>query len=493
MARAVAAAGLAGMAPCTPMDGLHTVTDITLRIRVAPALLALAAFALLPNMVFWLIGCLLFTQRALFNLDYLLLGMVCLAITRLRALVAVALVALLSLDLVFALAPAYHFSLESAWTAFSDLLGLDTGYVILMVALLLAVPSAVAAAMLGIVRRLHSPLAAATLGCFLLAVAGASVLSHRSFEGPGSRLVVPNVATSTLNSLHVAAMTAGAPSHSLAVASGAPAATSGLAQEITAGRSGADNVILIVVESLGQFVADELNALQFSALTPLKSEARWAVQRGQVEFRGSTVAGELRELCQVDYSTVRPDVERLPVEACLVAVAARAGMTTTAYHGFLPSFFSRNRWYPALGFDTVRFAPDMASQDPGLPRCGTAFNGICDEAVWNLILDQVRQDPDQKHFVYWLTLTAHLPVPEHHTPGDRPLCDRAQELRDHDDVCDLVLWHHHLFSRIAEDLMAGELENTLIVLVGDHSPPFIDRRRRDLFSTTHVPYVTIRD
>jgi phosphoglycerol transferase MdoB-like AlkP superfamily enzyme len=162
-----------------------------------------------------------------------------------------------------------------------------------------------------------------------------------------------------------------------------------------------------------------------------------------------------------------------------------------AIHGFLGTMFSRNRWYPSLAFDDVWFAPELDERIVKATRCGIAFHGICDSEVWNLIGDIASGNSGSKQFIYWLTLTAHLPM-ENPDKSSSESCESFDMLVQHPELCNLVLQQRKLFSNIATHISSRKLTNTRILLVGDHMPPFLDNDIRSFFNSEYVPFIDIQ-
>lgn len=251
-------------------------------------------------------------------------------------------------------------------------------------------------------------------------------------------------------------------------------------------------MILIIVESLGAPVAPDVADLQLQSLLQLDALSGVSVTRGSIPFHGSTVPAELRELCSVRSGTLHPDVTAIAA-ACLPLQLRQHGYHGTAIHGFSGSMFSRNLWYRQLGFDDIRFAPDVLRLKPDASRCGIAFNGICDQDAWDFLLDQVLDDERERQFIYWLTLSAHLPLVADEQRGEQAHRDCAvlSDLQTQFPVCLLIHQHRSLFTRIAGTVASGRFRDTLLIVVGDHAPPFIRPPYRQVFSDTHVPYLII--
>lgn len=216
------------------------------------------------------------------------------------------------------------------------------------------------------------------------------------------------------------------------------------------------------------------------------------VDQDSTPFHGSTVAAEIRELCRQRTATLHPEATAI-APACLPRKLRANGYHSTAIHGFSGSMFSRNRWYRQLGFDDIHFAAGILGRHVQATRCGLAFNGVCDHDTWDFLVDQVLESGHERQFIYWLTLSAHLPL----VAGEAVAGQAAREcaaqpgLQVDTPVCLLIHQHRTLFARIATAVASGRFRDTLFIVVGDHAPPFVRQRYRLAFSATHVPYLVI--
>lgn len=242
------------------------------------------------------------------------------------------------------------------------------------------------------------------------------------------------------------------------------------------------NVVLILVESMGRLLDQQGAAKEFALFGDPALLQHYRVTTGLTSFTGSTISGEMRELCHERtgaYLTSDAFVGHAP---CLPARYRDAGYQTTAFHGFRASMFQRSAWYPALGFTGQRFLGDMT----GLPVCEGAFFGACDEAVAGLIDEQLRahaagQLPPQ--FLYWVTLNSHLPVNQDAAPGGPcPVhADRA--------VCAQLAYVQRVLFAAKQLAMDPQAGRTAMLLVGDHAPPFLSPGQRGRFDQGRVPFV----
>jgi hypothetical protein len=240
------------------------------------------------------------------------------------------------------------------------------------------------------------------------------------------------------------------------------------------------SVVLILVESLGihqnQMVRDWLRDQLWSQ----DLRTRYRLAESEVPFHGSTTDGELRELCGVTGS-----FRKVPEQAdrfnCLPMSLTGEGWTTSGLHGFSQSMFLRSLWWPRIGIQRMLFAQDLI--DAGqTSHCGGAFAGTCDSDV----IEQgflLARAPRQ--FVYVLTLNSHLPLKSAVLDeGLQSVCKKAS-LQDAE--CQLSGILAKVLAAARQGAAAAPSDNLpLVVIVGDHAPPFGVRELRQKYSQSYV-------
>ena len=460
----------------------------------SPLTRSIAAYLLLPNLPFAILGQFVFVTRALVNVDYLLLGSIAGLLP--RGIVTVVYAILLGNDAFVSLAPVFHFNLETA--VFSLTFALQNGLVLTSLGIAFAM-SVSTIAVLGDrltgarERRVARPglLAIAVLIITLDIVGGMNGLSHAD-----SAVLRVNVATSALYRTARAiqgGVSGAAKANGTARAPSVMAATANLRQALMsnpyAPSLGASHIVLILVESLGHFRDVDVDSV---VLAPLLSESvrrRYDVRGGTVPARGATTEGEFRELCGVDANYLR--VRQVDASRCLPAILRRNGFRTFAVHGYSQEFYDRYEQYPLLGFEEMQFAEDL-ERLPGIRMCGSTFRGVCDEDASQIVSQEIREAPrGERRFVYWMTLTSHLPVDAASAAGSSLDCRQSAEAQRFADVCALMRLQRMVASEIAAIATDPLLPPTRFVLVGDHTPPFFSREKRSLFVPDEVPFVEL--
>jgi hypothetical protein len=244
------------------------------------------------------------------------------------------------------------------------------------------------------------------------------------------------------------------------------------------------SVLLVLVESMGLPRAAGVRDWLYSRLDTPAVARRWNVERGSEGFFGPTTFGELRVLCGLRgyYARLKPADE----EQCLPRRFADAGQPSFGLHGFSLHMFDRDHWWPELGLQPQGFGGDESL--PGNTHCNDAFNGVCDGVV---LRHAVRLADEPGRLVYVVTLDTHLPLPWRIVPVPAEL--RARCVSEHVSpvACRMVDQLGHVLDQLAEDL-AGMQHPPLVVVAGDHMPPFVQRDDRDAFDAGSVAWLALQ-
>lgn len=258
---------------------------------------------------------------------------------------------------------------------------------------------------------------------------------------------------------------------------------------LTAAHANGRNVMVIVVESLGLPEDNaELQKLLFARYKTPEVKAKFDLSFGSTTYYNSTTAAEIRELCGRwgDYK----ELVEAKDSTCLPAELARKGYDTRAYHSFTGDFFDRQYWYPNIGFQHQTFGPELLAK--GAQDCGGVFPGACDRDVPRQLAAQLKA-ATKPQFIYWLTVNSHLPVPT----GSNLNVDRCGQVSPELSekfpmVCRQVGLWSQLDAAIVKEITAPDFPATDILIVGDHMPPYFDRKTRSQFAPDRVPYIMLR-
>lgn len=252
--------------------------------------------------------------------------------------------------------------------------------------------------------------------------------------------------------------------------------------------TGDRHLVVIMVEAMG-LPSDRALRRQLVDLWARPAvRARYSVTEGNSLFYGSTTNGEMRELCGrwAEYAEV---MERRDA-GCLPARLRARGYQTQALHSFNGTFFERSVWYPNIGFQSTRFAPELVQA--GAERCPGVFVGACDRDVPSQLAKTLKS-ARQPQFLYWLTVNSHLPVVESEALHTEECASFDSKLAaEFPMTCRLMKLYDETGRSLAGEITADDFPDADILIVGDHIPPFFDRYHRDQFEPDRVPWILLR-
>jgi hypothetical protein len=244
--------------------------------------------------------------------------------------------------------------------------------------------------------------------------------------------------------------------------------------------AGRQDLWLVVVESMG--LPSDITLKQellepFVGRTDLS--VKYEIESGQLASVGSTIHGELRALCGGQLSRGLFDNGS---HDCLPQRLAAAGYSTHAVHANAAFMYGRDIWYPKIGFQTYSAGgiESALSGDAG-KRWGTLLDG--DTIAW---MSGITRIHDQPSFTYLLTVSTHLPAEP--LPGSKPLANCLAKATEH--ACLHLANLRLVMNQLAA--AARERNDTMILIIGDHPPPFVSPGSRSAFSATDVPWIKLR-
>jgi hypothetical protein len=448
----------------------------------------LVAYLIAPNLIMLLLFRMIHGERSLLNLDYLLFALL---VPWLKAPLRYAgMLLLLLFDLFHALASTYYFGLPAALRASADVIHLSR-FGILSIALAVVVAGLV-------IDRLTLAIAGQpqrNLRDMVVVITVAGLLTGVDLLNGSAIVLGPR--QSTLTPINVSGSGTFALTYALYLVVRDSDVRKIPAESVTrkivaedAGRGALlasdESLVVVIVESWGKFIDVKAHERMLQLFYAPDIVGRYRVDTGSVRFRGHTTDAEFRELC--GWSSGSITLLESSASECLPHQLSQSGFTTAAFHGFTQRMFSRNRWYPMVGFDRSSFAEQLNQRHER--TCGSLFEGICDDDVASEVESLlIAPSPGKRKFVYWLTLNSHLPLrPEDVGPQVVP-CD--QGLAEERDVCSITQIIYRILGRVARIAANPSLPQTRFVIVGDHSPTLPQRSSRGLFDQREVPYVAL--
>lgn len=228
--------------------------------------------------------------------------------------------------------------------------------------------------------------------------------------------------------------------------------------------------LLIILESWG-LLKDTIKRNKQIASIEYLNEKGYSVKFDSSVFMGGTSQAEARELLnkegQAYYSVVQNgycDIQNL------VQQKLKQGYNTIALQSFSGSYSNGVRFRKTLGFKEVKeysFFSKFAA-----PNYNNHYVSVNDEAVFDYAFNVLKEN--KKQFVYVLTINTHLPFRVNKEENEL----ESQYVRIHEQL-------EYLFKL----LIINDIDK--IIIVGDHSPPFIKSEERAQYSQGLVPALII--
>jgi hypothetical protein len=234
-------------------------------------------------------------------------------------------------------------------------------------------------------------------------------------------------------------------------------------------------VLFVIVESLGVPTDSTMREwVQSQWLIPSLHQ-RFNVHTANIPFKGSTTSAELRSLCILAGSY--RSVDSAQGVNCLPAQLAANGWSTIGMHGFSGRMFNRENWWPKVGLQTAIFgeAPEFQGE-----RCGTVFRGGCDNTLLAIGVKALAP----RRFVYLLTLNTHLPIDR--PAQGTPIPTKCDSIESNSEVCDHISATTAVLRQLQQALETVT-DAPLVVVIGDHAPPFSNKLSRQAFLQDKVP------
>ena len=228
-----------------------------------------------------------------------------------------------------------------------------------------------------------------------------------------------------------------------------------------------DKILYIVAESWGELRNTEAQKTVLSGLTE-QQEKFESIHYGAFQTSGATVAGELRELCALGLENDGFALKQLGKSqfvSCLPSQLAQKGYQTYALHGTSGLLYDRTDWYKKAGFQHTLFGENFLN----LRRC-TAFKGVCDSELMNVVGQSFQQNVQKKIFFYWMTLTSHQPYSEKDIKNHRFDC-KKYNMKETGDACHNAQLQAQFFDDLAQLIQKPEMQGVEVMVVGDHQPP----------------------
>lgn len=245
-----------------------------------------------------------------------------------------------------------------------------------------------------------------------------------------------------------------------------------------------NRLLLIVAESWGH---PSSSKTQDAVLAQLKSKPdRFEyIEEGHFFVSGATVAGELRELCQLKPRSFNLKTINSELDECLPNRLKKQGYNTYALHGASGGLYDRNAWYKKAGFESITFFDSKS-----WPRHCYTFNGACDIDLMTEVSNAF--NTPNKTFFYWMTLNSHVDYNSRDILNERLDC-AVLGVNPNTEGCRNLKLHAQFFDALSVTLDKPEMKGVEVIIVGDHPPPVINLvENMSLFNNSDVAWIHLR-
>jgi hypothetical protein len=238
------------------------------------------------------------------------------------------------------------------------------------------------------------------------------------------------------------------------------------------------NLVLILVESLGEPNLSSEKSNLFSGLYSENIKNKYEIDEGSITAFGSTIHGEIRELCG---GRLSQGIFGENADDCIPKMMVLAGYQTTAIHANYANVYGRNKWYPKMGFINY-----INTESENFPSNNTdnRWGSLLDTSLFQWLYKAPVNS--KKRFEYILTVSTHLPAVL--IPGVNLSLSCRTNLNEN--ACIHLSNLKSVLDEIA--IFAVSRENTTFVIVGDHPPPFVNLSSKGAFKHAVVPYMILK-
>jgi phosphoglycerol transferase MdoB-like AlkP superfamily enzyme len=236
------------------------------------------------------------------------------------------------------------------------------------------------------------------------------------------------------------------------------------------------NIVLIIVESMSTFKDDKVFEYIYGDL--FKNNNNFQISTGFIpKGYGSTPGGEYREICQTKASHFYND--HVDYLSCLPNFL-NLNYDSISFHGTSKYIFNRNKYYEKMGFKKSLFLEQLSN----LEKCDGSFPGVCDLSLIMSIQQLLKESVTPK-FIYFLTLSSHLPVSRMLSTQENKVCF---ELSIRQEACPYLFRIKDIIKGIEILLNTESVLATDFIIVGDHPAPLLNSSISGMIDANNVPY-----
>lgn len=205
------------------------------------------------------------------------------------------------------------------------------------------------------------------------------------------------------------------------------------------------------------------------------------INKFEEKFFGGTLSGELRTLCGIkSYGDLirNPEVREGELSRCIPNILANSKNSahlTIAAHANFGSFYNREKVYPALGFDKAILASDLNKNLES--NCDNVQFVRCDNEVLDKLKEVLTNEKSEKIFIHFMTINSHFPYSG----------NVVKNLDSNDSLTAYFAAVDSTLDALAHFINGSKIIPDVIIISGDHAPPFTSPTDKSKFESDVVP------
>ncbi len=254
----------------------------------------------------------------------------------------------------------------------------------------------------------------------------------------------------------------------------------------------AGNQLIITIESWG-LINDSITQEALQAyLSTMITKKGYNTQWGTSPFNGPTTSAAMRQLVGVTgkyeyFFHHKTDTNSL---YSIFDYKKKQGYTTYGFHSFSGNMFNRVVWWKNIGIQHTHFKEnyllDNVNGSVNIVK-ESSFPSINDTVMFNYML--TKTNSKNKIFSYLLTENTHLPFKMKVIEKDPTPTFKIDNLPISEEAQNQLKLIKNTISNFIQKLDTNQWNK--IILIGDHSPPYLDKRDRGYYSKKLVPFVLL--
>jgi hypothetical protein len=245
------------------------------------------------------------------------------------------------------------------------------------------------------------------------------------------------------------------------------------------------NILLIILESFPYYNDNKNNHILYNLIsTNLKN--KYYITYDSIPFYGTTVTAEINELTNTNNGFFNYMDSCYPL--ALGNIKKNQGYQTFAAHSFTISMFGRKKMWHNLGFNYI-YGKDEIPHLPNDINSENPFLGLNDEVTFDFLISKSKDLP-QKTFTYLLTVNTHFPF----KLNDKEKLNKYKSiLKNLDKSKNLQMSFIRFHEQLDHITKRIEIEKIdLVIIRGDHKPPFLNEEEAKMINFRQVPEIIIR-